>query len=330
MSKVVRFHRTGGPEVLRIDDLPPTEPGHGEVRLKVQALGLNRAECMFRSGMYLETPALPSRLGYEAAGTVEAVGPGVIGIKAGERVSTIPAFQLSKYGVYGEWAIVPAYACAAYPEAMTPEQGAAIWMQYLTAWGALIEFGKLERRQTVLIPAASSSVGLAAIQIAKASGATAIATTRRSDKKTRLAEAGADHVIATEQEDLPKRVMEITADKGADIIFDPVAGPYIETLTQAASQHGMVFIYGMLDPRPTPFPMTPAFTKGLSLRAYTLFEVTGQPALLEKGKRYVYDGLKSGALNPILDERRFALDQIVDAHRYMESNRQFGKIVVKV
>ncbi|MBK6973362.1 MAG: zinc-dependent alcohol dehydrogenase family protein [Sterolibacteriaceae bacterium] len=330
MSKVVRFHQTGGPEVLQIDDLPPSEPGQGEVRLTVQALGLNRAECMFRAGMYLETPVLPSRLGYEAAGIVAAVGPGVTGLKVGERVSTIPAFQPSKYGVYGEWAIVPGYACAAYPEAMTPEQGAAIWMQYLTAWGALIEFGKLERGQTVLIPAASSSVGLAAIQIAKASGATAIAATRTSDKKSRLAAAGADHVIATEQEDLPKRVMEITANRGADIIFDPVAGPSIEILAQAASQHGTVFIYGMLDPRPTPFPMVPAFTKGLALRAYTLFEITGQPASLEKGKRYVYENLKSGALKPILDERSFTLDQIVDAHRYMESNRQFGKIVVKV
>jgi len=330
MGRVVRFHRTGGPEVLQLDDLPPGAPGQGEVRLKVQALGLNRAECMFRSGMYLEAAAFPSRLGYEAAGVVDAVGPGVTGLKVGDRVSTIPAFGLTQYGTYGEWAVVPAYACATYPDHLGPRQAAAIWMQYITAWGALIEYGKLQRGQAVLIPAASSSVGLAAIQVAKAAGAMAIAATRTSDKRARLLSAGADHVVATAEEDLPARVMEITAGKGADIIFDPVSGPYVETLAQAAAQGATLFIYGMLDARPTPFPLFAAFQKAVVMRGYVLFWLTTQPQSLEKAKRYVHDGLRAGALEPILDERRFTLDQIVDAHRYMEGSTQFGKIVVDV
>jgi NADPH:quinone reductase-like Zn-dependent oxidoreductase len=330
MPRIVRFHHHGGPDVLKLEEVPAAAPGEGEVRLKVQALGLNRAECMFRAGMYLEGAALPSRLGYEAAGVIDAVGAGVSGLKAGDRVSTIPAFLMGKYGVYGESAIVPASACAAYPRGMTPEQGAAVWMQYVTAWGALIEIGKLQAGQAVLIPAASSSVGLAAIQIAKASGATAIAATRTSEKKARLVAAGADHVIATAEEDLPARVMQITGGKGVQLVFDPVSGPYVETLAQAAGPGGTLIIYGLLDPRPTPFPMMPAFQKGLTVRAYTLFEFTLHPAGLEKAKRYVYAGLESGALTPILDERRFRLDQIVDAHRYMEGNTQFGKIVVSV
>jgi NADPH:quinone reductase-like Zn-dependent oxidoreductase len=316
--------------VLKLDDLPPAAPGQGEVRLKVRAIGLNRAECMFRSGMYLEAAAFPSRLGYEAAGVVEAVGPGVSDLKIGDQVSTIPAFGLTQYGTYGEWAVVPAYACAAYPDQLGPREGAAIWMQYITAWGALVEHGKLQRGQAVLIPAASSSVGLAAIQVAKAAGATAIAATRKADKRARLLAAGADHVVVTAEEDLPGRVMGVTGGKGADIIFDPVSGPYVETLAQAAAQGGTLFIYGMLDPRPTPFPMVPAFQKGVVMRGYVLFWLTTQAESRERAKRYVYDGLKSGTLKPILDERRFTLDQIVDAHRYIEGNTQFGKIVVDV
>ncbi|MBI5063130.1 MAG: alcohol dehydrogenase catalytic domain-containing protein, partial [Desulfatitalea sp.] len=101
MPKIVRFHKTGGPEVLQFDELPLVEPGEGEVRLKVEALGLNRAEVQFRMGLYLERPHLPARIGYEAAGIVDAIGPGVEGFKTGDRVSTIPGFSQNKYGVYG-------------------------------------------------------------------------------------------------------------------------------------------------------------------------------------------------------------------------------------
>src|SRR5262245_47486939 len=197
MPRIVRFHQIGGPEVLKGAEEPLVQPKQGEVRLQVQALGLNRAEVMFRSGAYLEVAQLPSRLGYEAAGVVDAIGPGVSGVKIGDRVSTIPAFGLSAHGVYGESAVVPAFAVASYPEQFAPEQGAAVWMQYMTAWIGLIERGRLEKGQIALITAASSSVALAAIQIAKAAGATTIAATRKAAKKPRLLQAGADHVVVT-------------------------------------------------------------------------------------------------------------------------------------
>lgn len=330
MPKIVRFAKTGGPEVLEIFDEPLAQPKAGEVRLKVDALGLNRAEAMFRAGAYLEVPTLPSRLGYEAAGVIDAVGEGVTNCKAGDRVSTIPAFGLSAYGVYGQSAIVPAFAVAAYPENLSPSQGAAIWMQYVTAWFGLIGLGKLTKGQSVIITAASSSVGLAAIQIAKAAGAIAIATTRKPDKKAALLRAGTDHVIVTEEEDLVKRTMEITGSKGANLIFDPVAGPGLESLANASAQGATILVYGALDNRPAPYPLFPALQKGLSIRAFTLFECSTIPEVLERAKRYVYDGLSSGALHPIIDPKSFVLDQIADAHRYMESNVQFGKIVVTV
>ncbi|KAB0664048.1 zinc-dependent alcohol dehydrogenase family protein [Oryzomonas japonica] len=329
MPKIVRFYETGDAGVLKLEEAPLVEPGAGEIRLKVAAIGLNRAEVMFRQGQYLEAPKLPSRIGYEAAGIVDAVGPGVSGIKVGDRVSTIPSFSVGDYGVYGESAIVPAYAAVPYPGVLTPVEGAAIWMQYLTAFGALVEFGRLQKGESVVITAASSSVGLAAIQVAKYVGATAIAATRGAGKKDFLLGAGADHVIVTDEEDLVARVMAITAGKGATMVFDPVAGPLLEKLAAAAAQGATIFEYGALSPAPTPFPLFAALGKGLSVRGYTLFEIVREPEMLARGKQFVSSGLESGALKPVID-RTFPLENIVEAHRYMESNLQQGKIVVTV
>jgi NADPH:quinone reductase-like Zn-dependent oxidoreductase len=329
MTRIVRFHQAGAADVLKLEDLPLSEPGEGEVRLKVEAIGLNRAEVMFRQGQYLEAPEYPSKIGYEAAGVIDAVGPGTKGIQIGDRVSTIPSFSIGKYGVYGESAIVPAYSVAEYPDRLSAVEGAAIWMQYMTAFGALVEYGQLKKSDSVLISAASSSVGLAAIQIVKSIGALAVATTRGEDKKDFLKEAGADHVIVTDTEDLVTRTMEITGGQGASIIFDPVAGPFLEKLAEAAANRAIIFQYGALSPAPTPFPLFAAIGKGLTIRGYTLFEIVADPEKLAHGKKFIQDGLTSGALKPII-ARTFPLDEIVQAHRYMESNQQIGKIVVTV
>jgi NADPH:quinone reductase-like Zn-dependent oxidoreductase len=329
MPKIIRFYETGGAEVLKIEESPLVEPGVGEVRLAVEAIGLNRAEVMFRNGQYLENPVLPSRLGYEAAGIVDALGPGTDGVKIGDRVSTIPSFSMGTYGVYGESAVVPAYAVASYPESLSPVEGAAIWMQYLTAFGALIEFGQLQKGASVLITAASSSVGLAAIQIAKSVGAIVIAATRGAGKKSALMSAGADQVIATDEEDLVERVMTITSGKGVNLVFDPVAGPSLGALAEAAAPGATIFEYGALSPAPTAFPLFPALAKGLTVRGYTLFEIVKNPERLARGKQFIYNGLESGALKPVID-RTFPLESIVEAHRYMESNQQTGKIVITV
>jgi NADPH:quinone reductase-like Zn-dependent oxidoreductase len=329
MPKIVRFHKLGGPENLTLDELPSQQPGEGEVRLRVQALGLNRAESMFYHGKYLEQPVLPSRLGYEAAGIVDAVGPGVDPKWVGRQVSTIPAFSQTKYGVLGEEAVVPLVALGEYPKQLSPAEGAAIWMQYLTAWGALVHFGQLAAGDFVVITAASSSVGLAAIQIVKDAGATAIATTRTSTKRKDLLALGADHVIATDEEDIAARVKEITAGEGARIIFDPVAGSFVEKLAEVAAQHGIVFEYGALSMQPTPFPLYTALSKGLSIRGYTLWEVTRLPQTLEAGKKYVYDRLADGRFVPKI-AKTFPFAQTVEAYKYLESNAQIGKVVITV
>lgn len=327
MPKAIRFHQIGGPENLRLEEVPSRDAGPGEVKLRVEAVGLNRAESLYYHNQYMEKPELPSRLGYEAAGVVEAVGPDVDKGWIGKRVATIPGFSQNKYGVLAEEAVVPASSLAEYPKNFSAAEAAAVWMQYTTAWGALVHFGKIEKGDFVVIPAASSSVGLAAIQIVKDAGATSIATTRTSKKRDELFSLGADHVIATEEEELVARVKEITTGKGARLIFDSVAGPFVEKLAHAAAYHGLIIEYGALSLESTPFPFFTAIRKGLTMRAYTLLEITADAKALAAAKKYIYDHLADGRFVPKI-AKTFPFAQSVEAYTYLESNAQIGKIVI--
>jgi NADPH:quinone reductase-like Zn-dependent oxidoreductase len=329
MPRVVRFDKLGGPEVLKIEEERTRQPGQGEVRLKVQAAGLNRAELLFFRGQYLEQPKLPSGVGYEAAGVVEEVGPDVDKAWMGKPVATIPAFSMNDYPMLGEEVIAPVAALAEYPANLSPTEGAAVWMQYMTAYGALISIAHLSKGNFIVIPAASSSVGLAAIQIARAEGAVSIATTRKSNKKAELLSLGASHVIATEEEDFVARVKQITGGQGAPIIFDPVAGPFLQKLAEAAAPGATIFEYGVLSMLPTPFPLLTALGKGLTIRGYTLMEVTCNPGKLAAAKNYVYNRLADGRFHPKI-AKTFPFAQTVEAYKYLESNAQVGKVVITV
>ncbi len=329
MARVVRFHKVGGPEVLQIEDIEVPPPGKGEVQISIKALGLNRAESMFRSGQYLEAPKLPARLGYEAAGTVAAIGPGVPGFKVGDAVSTIPSFSLNQYGLYGDLANAPVHAVTHHPANLSWEAASAVWMQYLTAYGALIDIGKLTMGDTILIPAASSSVGLAAIQIANKVGAVPVALTRGHSKRKALLDAGAAHVIASDEQDMVKEVMAVTGGKGARMVFDPVGGPTVKKLVEATARSGIVFLYGALSTEPTPLPLFDVLAKWATIRGYVVIEITSDSVRLEKAKKFIFDGLADGSFKPLI-AKTFPLSQIVEAHRYLESNQQVGKIVVTV
>jgi NADPH:quinone reductase-like Zn-dependent oxidoreductase len=250
-----------------------------------------------------------------------------------EAIGTVPAFPANAYGVYGEVAIVPLSAVAEYPAHLSYEEGASIWMQYITAYGALIHESKLTKADFIIITAASSSVGIAAIEIAKAQQAISIATTRTAKKKAELLAAGTDQVIVTDEEDLPERVSEITGGMGARVIFDPIGGQGLEALAAAAAPSGIIFQYGILATEPTRYPLLTALSKHLTIKAYTLFEVVANPDAFPeeflKAKHYVFDNLAKGTFKPRIC-KTFPLSQIVDAHRYMESNAQVGKIVVTV
>ena len=329
MAKVVRFHEIGGPDVLKIEDVEVPPPGKGEVQIRIKALGLNRAEVMFRTGTYISEPRFPARNGYEAAGTVAAVGEGVEGFRVGDAVSVIPGFDLNDYAFYGELANAPASLVAHHPKSLSWVEAAAIWMQYMTAYGALVDIAGLKAGDTVVIPAASSSVGLAAIQIANKVGATPIALTRGQSKRKALEDAGAAHTIATDEQDLVKEILGITGGKGARVVFDPVGGPTVAKLTQAMAGFGTLFLYGALSTEPTPLPLFDVLVKDLTIRGYKLMEVTTDPARLERGKQFVNEGLAEGRLRPII-AKTFPLEEIVEAHRFLESNQQIGKVVVTV
>jgi NADPH:quinone reductase-like Zn-dependent oxidoreductase len=326
MSKAVRIHEQGPPEVLRIENLEVGEPGAGELRVRIEAIGLNRSEAAFRAGQYPVKPKFPTPMGYEAAGVLEALGPDVRDFKIGDRVCVLPTYRLGEYGVYAERAIVPARSVIPAPPDLGAVEAASIWMQYFTAM-AIIEVTHATIGDYVIIRAASSSVGLAAIQLANWAGATPIAATRRSDKRQALLAHGAKHVIATEESNLVDEVMKITGGKGARIVFDPVGGPYVDTLAQSMAVDGTLFIYGGLSGQPTMHPHWPAAFKNLSIRGWVASTIWNYPERFARAKELILRGLSEGHLKPVI-ARTFKLDEIVAAHRFLESNAQMGKIVV--
>jgi NADPH:quinone reductase-like Zn-dependent oxidoreductase len=329
MPLSVRFHSLGDPGVLRLDEVDAPHPSEGEVLIRTRALGLNRAEVMFRTGNYVVDPTFPQALGYEASGTVASVGPGVVDLNVGDAVSVVPAFSMADYALHGELVLAPSHAVVRHPENLSWEEAAAVWMPFVTAYGGLIDLAQLSSGDTVVIPAASSSVGLAAIQIANMVGATPVALTRSGSKREQLLEAGASLVIATEEEDVVTRLDQLTGGAGVQVIFDPVAGPLLPRLIEAAAPHATVIIYGALSTDVTPLPVLAVLGKHITVRGYELFEVTTDPDRLQGAVTFVREGLSSGALRPSVDAV-FELAEIADAYRYLESNAQVGKVVVTV
>ncbi|QQO12074.1 zinc-dependent alcohol dehydrogenase family protein [Bradyrhizobium diazoefficiens] len=329
MARAVRFHRHGGPEVLRIETVDIAPPARGEVQIRVRALGLNRAEALLRMGTYIETAKFPSGLGLEAAGIVEAIGEGVSGFSPGEAVSIVPPLSMVQWPAYAEFVTFPAEFVVKHPPELGFEAAAAIWMQYLTAYGALVDIAGLRRGEAVVITAASSSVGLAAVQIANRIGAIPIAVTRTSTKRHALHDAGAADVIASAEEDIRSRLEDMVGSNGVRVVFDAVGGPIFEPLTAAMSPGGILIEYGGLSPEPTPFPLVKVLTKSLTLRGYLVHEIIRDAARLVKAKAFILGGLADGALKPVI-ARTFPFEEIVEAHRFLESNTQFGKIVVTI
>lgn len=328
-DRIVQFESTGGPEVLKVIESDPIEPQTGEIRVRLKSAGLNRAEYMFMQGQYFYQPKSPSRLGVEGAGIVEAVGDSVSRVAVGDEVCITPNIHPVDYGVLGDWTIVPEVAVVPRPPNLSFAEASAIWMPFGTAYGGLINFGELRRGDAVLIPAASSSVGLAAIQVAKQNGARkVIATTRSSAKRHALLDAGADSVITTDEESLVEMVARETDGSGVDVIFDPVAGPWVEQLAEAAAPGARLVLYGVLSMDATPYPLFVAMSKGITTRAFHLvFHLLQRSDLWAEASKHLAEGFTSGSLKPQID-RQYDLSDIREAYEHLESNQQIGKIVV--
>ncbi|MER7518831.1 zinc-dependent alcohol dehydrogenase family protein [Streptomyces sp. NPDC126499] len=326
-TTAVLFHELGGPEVLSVEEIALPAPGPGELRMRVEAIGLNRAEALFRSGAYYYPATLPgSRLGYEAAGVVEEVGEGVTAYAPGDPVMAAANFDFGVHGVYAERVVLREEYVVPRPAGVDAVAGAAAWLAYSTAYGGMVEAGGLRPGGHVVITGASSGVGTAAIQTALRIGAVPIAATRERAKRDRLLELGAPHVVVTDEEDLVAAVRRITADRGADVVFDAVGGPGFARLGGALRPEGTAVLYGWLDRRPAEVPMQ----WPLTVRGYANGAVVRTAEGRARMAGFIGSGLRDGSLAPVVAETFEGLGSMADAHRLMESNAHTGKIVVRV
>lgn len=330
MARTWRFNCTGEADVLELENLPVALPAAGEVLIQMKTIGLNRADTMFRRGTYIEKAVFPSRLGYEGAGVVLATGEGVKQFSAGDNVSVLPSDSLARFGTCADKLLIPESYLVHKPDSLSWEEASSVWMQYLTAWGGIMHAGEVTKGASVLVTAASSSVGLAAVQIAQAAGARVIASTLTVEKKERLLALGVKDVIASEDEpDLYQAIVSRLGGEYLDVAFDAVGGPQIEHIAQAMSVKGRMVIHGALSPDVTPFPLRLALRKSLTMRGFLFLEVLNDPAIREKAKRFILSGMGAGFLKPQID-KCFKFEELREAHQYLESNQQLGKIIVRV
>lgn len=327
MTKAILFYQPGGPDVQRIETVTVAEPSDGEVRIRVQAIGLNRSDLNFRQGVHPMKPLSPSCNGAEAVGVIDSVGANVMGFAVGDSVAVVPHMDPQK-GTYAEQIVVAAERVMPASQTLTALENAALWASYMTAYGGLIETAQLSAGDYVIINAASSSVGLAAIQIANSVGAHAIALTRAKDKLPKLLDAGAAEALMSGDDNLAEQLSQATGGRGARVVFDPVGGSATVVLASAMAERGTYVIYGALSGEVTPFPVSAAFEKLITMTVFRL-DYVNHPQELGRAKEFLDAKLAEGLLTPIID-RVFAFEDVVEAHRYMESNQQFGKIVLKV
>lgn len=326
MQRVVVFDEFGGPEVMHIVEEPVVEPAAGEVRVRIEAFAVNPLDQMMRSGTSPATVPLPhARLGVEGTGVVDALGPDTAGLKIGDPVILAALPDASTRGSYAEYTTLPASQVVPRPAGLGVTEAAAVWVAYSTAYGALVEKAGVRPGDHVLVTAASGGVGRAAMQIARQIGAVPLALTRHTARKDELLAAGAAAVIATDQEDVAEAVHRHTDGAGADIVLDVVMGPGQQELLKAARPGGTLVAAGFLDPRPTPFPTgTP-----LRIFSYRSFEHTLDATVVKRMAAFLGAGVRLGALRPAVD-KVFALDDVVAAHRHLETGPRSGKIVVTV
>lgn len=327
MTRVIKFHEYGGPEVLKVESMSQGELGPGDVRVRMTAIALNRANALFREGTYLFDASFPSRIGAEGVGIIEAIAPDVTGFEIGQRVNLLAPDNESKSGYAADINIVAKEKLLPAPDGLSDREAATAWIPFLTIYNLFHEQGQAAKGRWIVLPAASSSVSLAANSLAHHLGARTIGITRTVEKRARLEAAGYDAIIIAEDEDVTARIIEIT-DGGADFIFDPVGGPQLEKLAAAVKRGADINVYGILDSTGTQLPVFPLMNSGAKLSCYTVYELIADPLRLAAAVEYYLPLFKAGHIEPTADDREFTLDEIADAFRHMESNNQFGKVIV--
>lgn len=333
MNKVARLTEFAGPGMISILNEEIPTPGKGEVLVKMKTAGLNHVDKMIMYGHFPVKPEIPATIGFEGAGIIEQVGADVSGIHKGDEVSILPNMAFDKYGVIADYAVVPSESIIAKPERFTWLEASAMWMGFGTAYQGLVNAGGLKEggNQTVLISAASSSVGLPAIQIAKRHGATVIATSRSLAKETSIKEAGADYVLATRDENWKEEITEITSGRGFDISFDPIAGSFTSDLADAAGFGATLVTYGIMNfGEPALIPLFPMMNKSLKITGLSAgHHLFGTPKNLSIFSQHLVENAENGSYRAMIDSV-FKLSETVEAYQRMESGNQIGKIMIDI
>ncbi|HET7824879.1 MAG TPA: quinone oxidoreductase [Anaeromyxobacter sp.] len=322
MAKAIRIQKTGGPEVLALEDVAVGEPGPGEARVRHAACGVNFIDTYHRTGLY-KMP-LPITLGVEGAGVVEAVGGGVSHVKAGDRV----AYAGGPPGGYSERRVMPADRLVRLPSEIPEDQAAGMMLKGLTVWYLVRKTYRVQKGETVLWHAAAGGVGLIACQWLRALGVTTIGTVG-SDEKAKLAKAhGCDHTIVYTREDFAKRVRELTKGAGVPVVYDAVGKDTFAGSIDSLRPRGLMVSFGNASGPTGPIDPLILSTKGsLYLTRPTLANYTATRAELEEGTGELFEMVRSGKVK-IEISARYPLAEAARAHRDLESRKTTGSIVL--
>ncbi|NCC34036.1 MAG: quinone oxidoreductase [Chloroflexia bacterium] len=319
--RAIHVHATGGPEVLQLVDITPPEPGPGQVRVHVAAIGLNFIDTYHRTGLY-KLP-LPFTPGMEFAGTIDALGAGVTGWAVGDRVATA-----SGSGGYAEYALAPAERLVAVPAEVALNQAAAVMLQGMTAHYLVTSTYPLKSGETCLVHAAAGGVGLLLVQMAKAIGARVIGTVSTEAKAALARGAGADEVILYASEPFPQRVRELTDGRGVDVVYDSVGATTWEGSLDSLRPRGMMVTFGNASgPVPPVSPLVLSSKGSLFLTRPTLahYIATSEELAWRAGDIFTWIG--RGDLNVRID-RSYALADAAAAHRALEGRETTGKVLI--
>ncbi len=319
--KAIRVHQFGGPEALTYEDVLTPEPGAGEARVRLQAIGINFIDTYQRTGAY--KIQLPLTLGQEGAGIVDAVGPDVTLLKPGDRVA-----YSSVMGADADYAIVPAARLVPIPDGITTEQAAAVMLQGMTAHYLTLSTFPLKSGDTALVHAAAGGLGQLTVQIAKLRGARVIGTTSTEEKARLAKDAGADEVILYTQQDFQSETMRITGGKGVDVVYDSVGKTTFDSSLNCLRKRGYMVLCGQASGAVPPFDPQILNAKGsLFLTRPTLAHyILTREELLWRAND-LFDWMRAGKLKVHIDQT-FALANAAAAHRYIESRQSKGKVLL--
>jgi NADPH:quinone reductase len=322
MSKAIRIEKTGGPEVMKWVDVEVGEPGEGQIRLKQTACGLNYIDVYFRTGLYPQP--LPAGLGMEAAGEVSAVGPGVSGLKVGDRV----AYVARPPGAYAQERVLRADQVIRLPDAISDEAAASIMLQGLTAQYLLRRTYRVKAGDTILIQAAAGGVGLLVCQWAKALGATVIGTVG-SDEKAAIAKAhGCDYPIVYTREDFTARVREITNGAGVPVVYDSIGKDTFQKSLDCLAPLGLFVSFGNASGPLPPIDSSEFAGRGsLFFTRPTLFTYIAKRSDYEAMAAELFEVVASGKVKTSINQR-YALADVAQAHADLEARRTTGSTIL--